>query len=494
MNRKIIAAAAVGSLFAANAVKASKFTPKKKNLITIPEEKVDFERVQKNLSKAIQCKTISNDDPDLVDWKEFDKFHKFLEEAYPLFHKTVSKEVVSNASLIYIWKGSNPDLEPMAMLSHQDVVPVTKGTEKDWEHDPFEGYNDGEYIWGRGALDMKNHLICVMEAAETLMEEGFVPERDVYFCFGHNEEVVCSEDPGAEQIVKILKERGIHLDSVIDEGGATLTVDIKGIINTYIVGVGMAEKGYCDYKITVNDKGGHTSQSPKHNGLGKLANVIKDLESNQCKPKVLPFIYDFIEEIGRNAKFGGRFVLCNYKAMMPLIKFIMTQIPESACLLRTVTGVSMCEGSPAPNVLPQRASVTANFRPIYGETVADVEKHIRDVVRYKDVEIELLRGKDPSAFSPTGSPAYNAIDNICRSMYTDRSVATTPYMVMGGTDAYFYHEICENVLRFAPFKLSVEVLQTTHGTNERIPLQVLNDGVAFFKSYIRLVSQEKRDF
>ena len=201
---------------------------------------------------------------------------------------------------------------------------------------------------------------------------------------------------------------------------------------------------------------------------------------------------NFLETVGRTAKYPGRLVTCNYKLLKPLIKEVMKMIPASACLLRTVTGVSMCEGSPAPNVLPQRASVTVNFRPIFGESIADVEKHIRKVVRYKDIEVELLSGKEPSRFSPTGSPAYNAIDAICTSMFKEKTVATAPYLVMGGTDAYFYEEICENVLRFAPFRLSVGILQTTHGTNERIPVEVLDDGVAFFKSYIRMVSKENR--
>ena len=493
MNKKVlIPAAAVGSLLAVNAVRAAKFTPVEKKRAEIPAESVNSARVQENLSKAIQCKTVSRENSADVDWDEFKKFHKFLEEAYPLVHKTMSKEIISEANLVYIWKGKNPDLQPMALLAHQDVVPVTEGTESDWEHDPFEGFNDGKFIWGRGAVDMKNHLICVMEACETLLEEGFQPERDSYLCFGQNEEIVCSKHSGAESIVSTLKERGITFDSLVDEGGAVLSVDVKGIIDTYIVGVGMAEKGYCDFKITVKDKGGHTSQSPKHNGLGKLANVIKDLEGHQCDVKWLPFMDNFLETIGRTAKFPGRLVTCNYKLLKPLIKEVMKMIPASACLLRTVTGVSMCEGSPAPNVLPQRASVTANFRPIFGDSIADVEKHIRDVVRYKDIDVELLSGKEPSRFSPVGSAAYNAIDDICTSMYSDKTVATTPYLVMGGTDAYFYEEICENVLRFAPFKFSVEILQTTHGTNERCPVEVLDDGVAFFKSYIRIVSKENR--
>ena len=481
--------AVVAAALIITAIKAIFFVSKNKEVRVIEKEKVDSQRVQQNLSKAIQFKTVSRENLDEVDWEEFQKFHDFIDEAYPLISKNAEKEEVSRASLIYRWKGKNPDLEPMALLSHQDVVPITPGTEGDWKYDPFSGYNDGEYIWGRGAVDMKNHMICVLEAVETLMEEGFVPERDVYLCFGHNEEIVCSNDPGAQEIVKTLKNRGIHLDSVLDEGGAILTADVKGIINTYITCIGTAEKGYCDYKITVTDKGGHTSQAPAHNGLGKLANVIKDLENHQFKAKMLPFMDTFFNRVGRTANYPGRFVLCNYKILKPLLKFIMTKIPVSACLLRTVTAVSMCEGSPAANVLPQRASVTANFRPLYGESVADVGEHIRKVVRYKDAEIECLRGKEPSRFSPTDSRAFKAIEDITNSMFSDKKVAVVPYLVMGGTDAYFYEEICDNVLRFAPFRLSVDILKTTHATNERCPIDVLEQGVSFFKTYIREASE-----
>ncbi len=71
------------------------------------------------------------------------------------------------------------------------------GTENDWEHPAFDGFDDGEFIWGRGALDMKNHLIAVIQTVETLLGEGFRPERTVYLCFGHNEEIVASANSGA---------------------------------------------------------------------------------------------------------------------------------------------------------------------------------------------------------------------------------------------------------------------------------------------------------
>ena len=132
-----------------------------------PDEKADVERYINNLSKAIQIPTISNFNDDLVDWSKFDEFHAFLEEAYPLIHSKLEKTIISKKSLVFHWKSAHPEKEPICMLAHQDVVPVSKGTEEDWTYPAFSGTVADGFVWGRGALDIKNHLIGVMEAVET---------------------------------------------------------------------------------------------------------------------------------------------------------------------------------------------------------------------------------------------------------------------------------------------------------------------------------------
>lgn len=480
---------AVGVAAGATAIKAALYVPKKKDFGTATEEKVDAKRCQEHLSKAISIPTISYPDKSKIDFTQFDKFHAFLEEAFPLIHKNLKKEVVQEASLIYHWKGTRDDLEPIALLAHQDVVPISEGTEQDWTYEPFSGHNDGEFIWGRGALDMKNHLIGVMDAVETLLEEGFQPERDVYLLFGQDEEVVASEDGGAKNIMRTLKERGIHLDSVLDEGGAIIPVNVKGILNNKeLVGVGVAEKGYTDFEITVNAKGGHSSQPPVHSGLGELANVIKDLENNQFKAELLPFVKELFSDIGRNCTYPARLLMCNLNLLYPVLKFGMTKIPFTACLVRTTTAVTMAQGSPAANVLPQKSSITVNFRQMPGVTVQDVEKHIRKVCKNKDIEVKVLKAKEASKFSPTDSRAFKIIEEIC--MQENKNSIVAPYLVMGGTDACYYEPICENIYRYAPYKVSIALLRCTHGTNERIPVEAVAPGVAFFKKYIRRASAE----
>ena len=487
MNTKAkIAIAAAGSAAAVNIIRAAAYKPEKKDSVPFEEERVNVQRYTENLSDAIKIKTISNIDESKVDWSAFDELHRLFQERYPLVYKKLKVENVGRASLLFTWEGKNSSLDPIALLGHQDVVPVSEGTEKDWEHDPFGGEIADGFLWGRGALDMKNHLIGVLESVETLLEDGFVPERTVLLCFGHNEEIVASPDSGALRISKLLESRNIRLDSVLDEGGAILPVEVPHVFNKNLAGIGIAEKGYCDFEISVSAKGGHSSAPPTHTALGQLADVIKDIEKHQFPSKITPLVSDLFDRIGRNSSFLARNILCNTPILMPVLKKVMSSIPASASFVRTTTAVTMAQGSPAANVLPQKAGVTVNFRIMPGMTIADVEKHLRKVIKNKNAEIKLLGGNEPSNISPTDSRAFKAIEDICFRMNGNNVVA--PYLVMGGTDARNYQNICDNIYRYSPFLMDSKLIFTTHGTNERIELSSFKDGIAFFKRYIKTLA------
>lgn len=482
----VLAAAGVGvsMVRAATTYKAKPVS----NESNLEPEKVDVNRVVEHLSKAIQIPTICNRDETLVDWSKFDEFHAFLKESYPLMHEKLDVQMFSTRSLMYHWESSSPEKEPICLLAHQDVVPVTPGTEDDWKYPAFSGTVADGYVWGRGAIDMKNHLIGLMEAVETLLEEGYVPERDVYICLGHNEEVMAEGDAcGATCMMNYFKENNIKLDSVIDEGGAILNVKVDKVIDGHLAGVGIAEKGHVDFEISVNAKGGHSSQPPKHSALGKLSKIVCDLENNQFKAELTPQLNSLFNEIGKNTTYPVRCVMSNLPVLKPLITKVCSCIPPVASMMRTTTAVTMAQGSPAPNVLPQKASVVANFRIMPGQTIEDVEAHIRKIAG-KDAEVKLIAGKNPSKISPTDSRAFKAIEATCKSM--DPKAIVAPYLVMGGTDARQYEDVCDNIYRYSPFLMDIGLLLTTHGTDERIPVSSLEDGVAFFKRYIRLLTND----
>ena len=110
-------------------IRAIFWVPKKKTYEPLEDEKVQLNEYRRNLSDAIKFKTVSQPDPKDVDWNEFEKFHKFLEERFPLVYKNLKHEEISDASLLFTWEGTRPDLEPIALLAHQDVVPIAAGTE-----------------------------------------------------------------------------------------------------------------------------------------------------------------------------------------------------------------------------------------------------------------------------------------------------------------------------------------------------------------------------
>ena len=478
----------IGLFCVITAIRAAFFKAKPVQSEPLPAEDVDAARAAQHLSEAIQIQTISYPEKEKVDWEEFKRFQDFLEKSYPLIHKAMTREIIGEANLLYCWKGKNSELPGVALLSHQDVVPVSEGTEQDWEHPAFSGHNDGEFIWGRGSLDMKNHLICVMEAIETLLAEGFEPVRDVYLLFGQDEEVVGAVDAGAKQLCQTLVDRGVRLDSSIDEGGAMLPAHFKNMFNCTVAGIGISEKGYADFEISVKRKGGHSSQPPDHSGLGELAEVIRALERNQFKAKMMPFLTDILDTAGRKLPYYLRLIMCNHRLLCPIILAAAKKFPPAASLVRTTTAVTQAQGSPAANVLPQNASIVANFRMMPGTTTDDVMRHIKKMSPVKDIQVEVLKKNEASPFSPTEGRSYDSIRALVEAEYADAMVV--PFLVMGGTDSHFYEPVCDNLYRFSPFLVDMNLLLCTHGTNERIPVESLEKAVSFFKRYVRAQAAE----
>ena len=162
MDKKIkyVIGAAVGAAAASLPVRAAFYREKNEEEAPLPPESVDTDRYRKNLSDAIRIRTIASKDPAKMEWAPFDEFHAFLRESYPLLHEKLTLTEVTRGSLMFRWTGKDASLDPIALLSHQDVVPISAGTWDDWTNPPFDGVDDGEFIWGRGALDMKNHLMA----------------------------------------------------------------------------------------------------------------------------------------------------------------------------------------------------------------------------------------------------------------------------------------------------------------------------------------------
>src|SRR5256885_13684009 len=138
-------------------------------------EPLDTAALAQRLAGALRFKRVSYQDSSQFDAREFDGFQRYLRATFPRLHAALKLEKVNGYGLLYEWTGADPNLSPIVLLAHQDVVPVEPGTESRWTEPPFEGRIAAGYVWGRGALDDKGSLVGILEAVEHLVAAGGPP-------------------------------------------------------------------------------------------------------------------------------------------------------------------------------------------------------------------------------------------------------------------------------------------------------------------------------
>ncbi|MEL7452049.1 MAG: M20 family peptidase [Pseudomonadota bacterium] len=449
--------------------------PVETSVITLPAPPaVSADLGAEHLSEAVRFRTITRKagDPSPENAGPWLAFHVWLGETYPLVHQVMVRETVANYSLLYTWQGSDPSLDPIVFMAHQDVVPVNEGTQHDWTAPPFDGQIIDGYIYGRGTLDDKGSLVALMEAAEALIRSGFQPRRTVHFLFGHDEEVAGT---GASTIVDLLHDRGVRAEMVLDEG--FFVIEDSPLTGAPFGFIGVAEKGYLNLRLTVSAEGGHSSTPPRNSANVRLARAVLALDENQMKADFSkPPVSDLFRAAADDMGFFGRMAFANLWLFRGMVEAQM-QAGGPNAMIRTTTAPTLLEGSVKENVLPQRASAVVNFRVHPNDSIEDVIAHASAVTRHIDgLEIARSKGGIGAPASPV-SPSDNtpfAVLSAVASYTGGGSVPVGPALVLGATDARFASKISDNVYRFVPSYMPIADTTGFHGTNER--LSVANMG------------------
>ncbi len=456
-------------------VRTLMFTPKKLDDVKSEPVFVNVEKATADLAEMLKCKTISDTNPENEDKEEFLKFQRLLPSLFPNVHAKCTLEVVGDRALLYRWEGRSHD-DPTVLMSHYDVVSVE---EDKWEKGAFDGVVENGVLWGRGALDTKSTLNGVLQAAEALINEGFVPKHDIYFAFGGDEEI---NGTGAPMIVELFKERGLTPGLIVDEGGAVVTGVFPAVTEPCAL-IGIAEKGMLNVKYSVHGGGGHASAPAPHTPVGRLSVACTRLENKPFKYRLTPPAAKLFDSLARQSNFLYRMIFANLWCFAPVLNLIAFKSGgQMNALLRTTVAFTQMEGSKGMNVIPPEAYMVSNHRIVHGDTVESVTERIKRVVNDDKIEIEVINGTNPSAISKTDCDAYKNLETLIRQTW--QNVLVSPYLMTACSDSRHWGDICDKVYRFSPFAVSAEERATVHGNNERIPIGTIAKIVEF---YIRLI-------
>jgi carboxypeptidase PM20D1 len=446
---------------------------------------VDERAAAESLAVAIRARTVTSFLEPNAGADQFLALHAHLRNRYPQVHAVLQREVINDFSLLYTWPGSDPSLPGIALMAHQDVVPVAPGTEGDWQVPPFSGEIKDGHVWGRGAWDDKGNLIAQLEAVEKLVAAGFKPRRTVYLVFGADEETAGAR--GAQAIAKLLEQRKVQLDFVIDEG-MLITEGILPGLSAPVALVGLAEKGYLSLQLQAKAAPGHSSMPPAQPGRSAIAQVsqaVVKLDQRPMPAAISGVAEQMFDTVAPEMSGFGRYALSNRWLFGPIVQRQLEHSPGTNALLRTTTALTMFNAGNKENVLPGRAEAVVNFRLLPGDTRDSVTADVRRLIDNDAIELKQLPGGgDPTSVASTESRGYQMINRSLRELFPGTVVV--PGLYLAGSDSRHFQGLSKNIFKFSPLRAKPEDLSRFHGTNERISTANLVELIRF---YHRLLEQ-----
>ena len=427
----------------------------------------------KKLSTMVRKETISSRfEPDRT---KFLEFHQILEELFPKVHQTCEKHVF-NGSLLFQWSGKGTH-KPILLMSHHDVVEA--GGE--WQHEPFSGdIDENGCVWGRGTVDTKASLFCMLQAVEEMITAGYQPEGDVYIASSCTEEW---SGEGAPLTVQYLEKQGVKLAFVLDEGGMIIDNPIAGVQGVYGM-VGVLEKGYGDLKFIARARGGHASAPKKNTPLVRLGKFMVAVEKKHpFRSKFNPTVIEMFKRMAPNMNFGMKVIFANMWLFYPLLEKVLPMINSTAgAMLRTTIAFTTAKGSNGLNVIPREAYVTANMRFIPHQNDRESIEIITKLAKKYELETEIIYADTPCPVVDYKDTPFKRIEEVAAEVYG--GIGICPYVMTGGTDAKYYTKICDNCLRFAPLYINSQQYASIHALDENISQGTLPMGVDFYKKMI----------
>lgn len=410
------------------------------------------------------------------------KLEQWVKDFHFDFIKTTIVGVTpERANLIIEIIGTEPEKHPIwGFMSHMDVVPI----EGQWLHPPFSGElvadKHDQFVWGRGALDMKSLGAAYLVAPFTALKEGWRPKGTIKILF------CADEEQGGHQGVEWLLQNHFELvkcDCVLNEGGG-FKIPFG---NDFAIQIG--EKGIFWTQLKIEGTGGHGSAPPKYEttAIFKLVKALNRIKKNK-QPIIIKKEYlDFINALSlpnsvkflmkRKTLLRPLLALASKLSGTDLYKVILPFVTNSIAVTNFHSG--MKENSISPE-----AEIILDIRSLPGFKREDINANIQKVIG-NDLWNQMKwipRDNMPATTSGIDNPFYELIQKKMNEIYPNANLV--PMLSGGSTDSKFFRERNIIAFGFTPIIKDEDIsfdqmVQLAHNANERFSVTNLMLGVDF---------------
>jgi acetylornithine deacetylase/succinyl-diaminopimelate desuccinylase-like protein len=354
---------------------------------------------------------------------------------------------------------------PIILLAHLDVVPADPST---WSVPPFAGERRDGYVYGRGALDAKGVAAIQLMTMIALKRSGQLLARDVILLATADEET--GGRAGAGWITEQRPELLGDAEYLLTEGDHIHEPQA----GRYVLQVAVAEKTPCWVKLTAKGEGGHGSTPAPETAVTRLVRALERVREYRSPIKVVPAVEDYFAAVASLEAPAMRDRLSHLAASLEDPAFVaeFTQNARQNALVRNTMTPTVLQGSPKTNVIPDQASAHLDCRLLPGEDPKAFLATLHDVIDDEQVQVETLL-----SFPASSSDSHSALMEAIRTLARNDGAPVVPSVIPGFTDSHYFRAKGIASYGFVPFVLPQGEEKTVHGTNERVSVENLRDGV-----------------
>lgn len=398
---------------------------------------------------------------------------RLLEVGFPPEDVAVLAPAPRKGNLVARLRGRNPDLKPIVLLAHIDVVEADPA---DWTLPPFELVERDGVFYGRGVADDKDEAAIHAANLIRMKEEGFVPERDIVIA------LTADEEGGPHNGVRfLLEEHRAWVDGafVINEGGGGLLDESGRRVSN---GVQAAEKKFQNVIFEVTNPGGHSSRPRSDNAIYELARALVKVARHEFPLRITEVVRAHLERSADLAEAergrAMRALLADPDDAAALAT--LARDPRLNAMLRTTCVATLLDAGHASNALPQRATANVNCRIHPDDDPDRVRATLERVADEPTLSVTLDGRATESPPSPLTPEILGAIEAATGEMWP--GVPVVPTMSTGATDGLYFRNAGIPVYGVS----GLFYAETgAHGMNERIPVQSFYEGQEFLYRLVR---------